>query len=457
MQKLRLISGLVLFVFAGTHFINHALGLVSLEVMHGAQELRTFVTRSTPGTIVLLAALVSHMALGLYKTSRRRTLQMPLWEYMQIATGLAIPFLLLPHIVNTRIAHTMFGVNDVYLYELKRLWPDSAWQQSTLLLLVWGHGCIGLHHWLRLSEGYRRVKPALMIIAVAVPVLALAGFVVAGRTTGDIMSDAAALAALKERSNWPDGNASAALEQWRNLARITFSGLVLAATLLPILRWVRSRASDAPRITYVNGATVAIRPGQTLLEASRAAGILHASVCGGRARCSTCRVRIEQGLDSLPAPVGAEAATLRSIDAPANVRLACQVRPTKSLTISLVSAAGTPGPVQLEFSEVKDVVAAHTRAQLLDQLVDTHCTDPLALAAWFQRELGQQIALPAADGGMALLLGGRIDYLGSHRVAVFVYMCGADPVSVFAFGHGGSEILHGPRHSQLLSCLWMVR
>ena len=41
--------------------------------------------------------------------------------------------------------------------------------------------------------------------------------------------------------------------------------------------------------------------GPTLLEISRMHGIPHASVCGGRARCSTCRVRIDEGADS-PAP-----------------------------------------------------------------------------------------------------------------------------------------------------------
>lgn len=44
LQRLRLASGLVLFAFAATHFLNHSLGLVSFELMHRAQELRTMVT-----------------------------------------------------------------------------------------------------------------------------------------------------------------------------------------------------------------------------------------------------------------------------------------------------------------------------------------------------------------------------------------------------------------------------
>lgn len=71
LQRLRLASGLVLFSFAATHFINHALGLVSLEVMHQAQDLRTAVTRSWPGTLTLVAALLVHITLAFHRIARR--------------------------------------------------------------------------------------------------------------------------------------------------------------------------------------------------------------------------------------------------------------------------------------------------------------------------------------------------------------------------------------------------
>ena len=433
LQKLRLLSGLVLLAFAGTHFLNHALGLVSLEIMHQAQAWRTAITRSLPGSLVLLAALLTHAGLALYKTAQRTTWRMPPWDFVQIATGLAIPFLLLPHIVNTRVAHMVFGVEDSYLYELKRLWPASAWQQSTLLVLVWSHGCIGLHHWLRLDERYRRLRPLLGGIAIALPVLALAGFVIGGQTTAEIMSDAEALAALKVRSHWPNEVAGAALEQWRTLARLAFAGLALAVLLMPVWRWWRSdRHPGAPRISYVGGPTVAIEPGQTLLEASRAAGVSHASVCGGRARCSTCRVRIEHGGESLPPPHGAEAVTLRAIGAPPDVRLACQVRPTADLTVALVSAPRTPGPVQIAFEEVGEAVAAHARARGAGRLIEKASAEPGILAAWFHEQLGGQMpTLPPGSTTLGSLQGGRIDYIGELAVAAAVFSMAGDDVSVF--------------------------
>src|SRR3954463_13380529 len=53
-QTWRLASGLVLFAFVLTHFLNHALGHVSLEVMQQGQAIRRAVWGSWPGTLLHL-------------------------------------------------------------------------------------------------------------------------------------------------------------------------------------------------------------------------------------------------------------------------------------------------------------------------------------------------------------------------------------------------------------------
>lgn len=80
-------------------------------------------------------------------------------------------------------------------------------------------------------------------------------------------------------------------------------------------------------------ATTRAMGGATLLEISRAAGIAHASVCGGRGRCTTCRVLVVEGEDRLARPNPTEAAALARIDAPPGVRLACQIRPEHTLKV----------------------------------------------------------------------------------------------------------------------------
>ena len=442
LQRLRLASGLILFAFAATHFLNHSLGLLSLQTMHQAQELRTAVTRSWLGTSVLLGALLTHISLGLYKLSKRETWRMPRWEALQIGLGLAIPFLLFPHIINTRIAHVVFGVNDIYLYELKRLWPDSAILQSLLLLLVWGHGCMGLHYWLRLSDNYKRAAPALLVVAVTLPLLALGGFLVAGRATADIMSDPQAFEALKARSHWPNDADGAKLAEWRTAARIGFAMVLAAIAAVPLWRHGRRFVRrGSMRITYAGGPTIELKPGGTLLEASRAAGIRHASVCGGRARCTTCRIRIEKGLETLPPPGGAEAVTLKSIEAPPNVRLACQVRPTTSLSVAIISPPAAQGPPQADFVEIKEIVGTHVRAILAGQLVDLASSDPVVISRWAQGKITYPLMIPdLASQGFALA-GARLDYLLQRPAAALVYTRRERPITVFMLPTGLSDAL----------------
>jgi adenylate cyclase len=86
-------------------------------------------------------------------------------------------------------------------------------------------------------------------------------------------------------------------------------------------------------VGYPDGTTVAVSPGTSLLEASRSAGIPHASVCGGRGRCSTCRIRVTRGAERLPPPAAGEARVLARIGATEDIRLACQVRPTHDVAV----------------------------------------------------------------------------------------------------------------------------
>ena len=54
---------------------------------------------------------------------------------------------------------------------------------------------------------------------------------------------------------------------------------------------------------------------------------------------------------------------------PANVRLACQLRPSSPLTVAIISKPRSIGPIETEFAEIKEAVAAHVRATLAEQLV----------------------------------------------------------------------------------------
>jgi adenylate cyclase len=73
--------------------------------------------------------------------------------------------------------------------------------------------------------------------------------------------------------------------------------------------------------------------GLSVLEASLRHNVPHASVCGGRARCSTCRIRVIGDCTSLPQPSPREAFVLSQVGAEdPSIRLACQLRPTADLS-----------------------------------------------------------------------------------------------------------------------------
>ncbi|WP_224994631.1 adenylate/guanylate cyclase domain-containing protein [Cesiribacter sp. SM1] len=71
---------------------------------------------------------------------------------------------------------------------------------------------------------------------------------------------------------------------------------------------------------------VKVLEGQSILKASLAAGIQHYHVCGGRGKCSTCRVLVYEGEEYLTSPTRRELALGQRMKFSSKVRLACQTR-----------------------------------------------------------------------------------------------------------------------------------
>ena len=320
-QTWRLVSGLVLLSFALTHFLNHALGHISIQTMEEVQAVRRAFWRSWPGTVLLYGALAVHVSLALKKLIARRTLRMPAWEAAQIVLGLSIPFLAAAHVAATRGLNAFYGFDDTYRAELTLLWPGLAFRQSLLLVVVWLHAMIGLHFWLRNKAWYGRWAPLLLVFAVMVPTVAITGWIEGGRR----------LALMANRPTIPDfvfEKGGPLIEMTKMAVWIVFGGAAVAFVGMRIFDWF----TRGPAITYP-GRTVRAAPGSTLLEISRAAGVPHASVCGGRGRCTTCRVLVIEGEDRLAPPNPVEQAALTRIAAPPGVRLACQIRPDHALKV----------------------------------------------------------------------------------------------------------------------------
>ena len=344
LRQIRLVTGLVLFLYVTLHFANHALGNISVGAMERGLVIQKLIWQSLPGAVILYLSLLTHMSLGFWALYQRRRFRWTQLEATQLVLGLSIPFLLANHVIGTRVGLSQFGLEKGYAQELASLWvatPLLGALQAILLLIVWIHGCLGFHFWLRLKPFYPRVKAALLAAAVLLPALALLGYYQGGERTLVAIQDPGWRARNLSPEHVGTPAQSAALVNERN-ATLLFLAAALAATLAArgFRQWREYRVGSV-RLTYPDR-TIRVARGFSVLEASLINAIPHAHVCGGRGRCSTCRIRILGGADGLPAPSAAEQAVLERVHAGPEVRLACQLRPTSDLAfVPLLSPYAT--------------------------------------------------------------------------------------------------------------------
>jgi adenylate cyclase len=334
LPRIRLASGLVLMAYTVMHLLNHTLGLISLDALETGRRIFNLVWGPPVIEVLLLATFVLHGGLGLVRLWQRVTWRMPAWEALQLALGLMIPILGTLHILGTALLELCCQMRATYEFVLNSLWPDLAWRQTALTVAVWLHGCIGLHYWLRLRPNYRRFSLYLVVAAVLLPTLALLGFVEGARTVTERKAlDPGWLASVASEQGWPGPEMIALIYRTETILVGGFLLLLAAILLGDLLRAAVSRSRSRIRISYIGDRTVSVPKGLSLLDASRMRGIPHAAVCGGRGRCSTCRVRITRGLADLVPPSPDEQRVLERIGAAPDVRLACQIRPTHNLTL----------------------------------------------------------------------------------------------------------------------------
>ncbi|EIM29230.1 adenylate/guanylate cyclase domain-containing protein [Microvirga lotononidis] len=339
-REIRLVTGLVLGAFLLTHFSNHALGLVSVEAMEAGRVWFNGLWRNPVGTLLLYGSVLTHFLLALLALYRRRTLRMPVREAAQLTLGLSLPFLLIAHVVGTRVEWALTGHNSGYPEVVRNLWihnPEIGARQALALVIAWLHGCLGIYFWLRPKTWFPRSALFLYTGALLIPVLALLGFAEAGREIAD---------APERFGPIPTPPASAILPMAGPVLYAFFGGAIVATVAA---RFIRSGLlwSRRVRVFYPNDRVATVPQGFSVLEASRIAGIPHVAVCGGRGRCSTCRVRVLEGLQRQPPPSAQERGTLARIKAGPNVRLACQFRPTHDVSVVPILSTGRNGVASL--------------------------------------------------------------------------------------------------------------
>ena len=311
-RRVRLVSGLLLLLFVAGHLSNLALGLVSVDAMERWRDVLLTPWQTVFGQGLLLAAGIVHAGFGLASLASRRSLAISRTDWVQLLLGLATPPLLVNHVVGLQVTSDLVARFGAPLFALQQLF----------VVIVWAHGAIGLCSALVLRRSWPRLSPIVVPILFAIPILAVLGFAHAGESVLARLATDTAWRALIEQ------NLQIRLDMGHRLSVIqrgVFLGYGIAVALaagILALNMLRQRRTSV-LVSYDGGLTAVGRIGMSVLEVSRANDIPHASVCGGRGRCGTCRIIVPADADLDP-PAEAELATLHQVKGPANARLACQ-------------------------------------------------------------------------------------------------------------------------------------
>ncbi len=426
-RQARLWSGLVMLVYVTMHLSNHAMGLISIGAMDEVLAWVFWLWSNRPAQVVLYGAFLVHFTLALWALWERRTLRLQPGEWTQVVLGFTVPILLARHVVGTRVSDDYFGTYDLYYtYLLWIYFVASPWHgvlQMATLVVAWSHAMFGLHFWLKVKPWYARVQSLALVVAVLVPVLSLLGVIEAGRQISVLAANPAWTKAAFAEMRLPSPEAQHTLEIITQALSWSFAGIVAAVLLARLVRRLWQRRHGLVRIGYPDGRIVEVTPGTSVLEASRISGIPHAHVCGGRGRCSTCRVRVRADAGSIDAPGEMERRVLRRIRAPSNVRLACQLRPRGTVEVT---------PLLPPFAYAVDGRRRVDVAQGREREIAIMFTDIRGFTALSEGRLPYDVVFIlnryfAAVGRSVENAGGRIDkFLGDGVMALFGIENGAE-------------------------------
>src|SRR6266851_10334458 len=153
-RQIRLGCGLVLFAYLVSHFLNHALGNISMDALATGVYYHAGFWQFLPVAIVFYTAALVHTGLGFWALYERRQFRWKAIEPLQLALGLSVPAVIITHLAGVRIAEVLFQNQKLYPQVFYAYWivsPYKMWLMYIVLIISWVHGCIGLYFWLRMK------------------------------------------------------------------------------------------------------------------------------------------------------------------------------------------------------------------------------------------------------------------------------------------------------------------
>ena len=336
-EKLKLWTGMFLMFYCVTHYLNHSIGIFGLDAVEYIRNIFLFFWRNPVMNFFLPSVAVIHIYLSLSRVIRLASFRgFKRHEWFQLIAGiLTVPALAL-HVSGTKIAHVFYGINDTYTFLSSSIadYTDIV-IFNLLMLLVWMHGYIGVKYWMKVNSKYQSYLNKMGMFFFLLPILSFVGVISMFRESNlNLLIDPKYKEKVFNSSNPENVDLDKLTEDTIMYFVIPYLFLIIILFTGRFIFFKIKRRNNSIQISYPEGIISKIFPGMSILEASIDAGIPHAHVCGGRGRCSTCRIRVDKGLDQLEPPRQKERRVLRGIGAPENVRLACQAFPKIDLNVS---------------------------------------------------------------------------------------------------------------------------
>ena len=97
--RLRIITGLILFVYVFMHLLNHSFNLISIESADFVRkEFFSIIWQNPIGIFALYFSLIVHMFLGFYAIIIKKSLKLKIKDWIQILFPVLDLIMLLQHV-----------------------------------------------------------------------------------------------------------------------------------------------------------------------------------------------------------------------------------------------------------------------------------------------------------------------------------------------------------------------
>ncbi len=358
-RHFRTISGCILFFYVFTHLLNHSLGLISLDTMEQGRAIFLRFWRHDILFYLLYGALSIHFLLGIYALSRRRSFQMSRKDWIRNLCAILIPFFLASHLSVTLWGSRFLGLNDSYTFMIISTYifdPAGYIILGLMLLVVWTHGSIGIIGLIEFREFYSNHRGLFHGVIFGLPLLAYGGYIRASIELSETSKNSPiTILEIISNSNFTAEIGEKIVSLSDLLQFLVYPILLCLFVAFYFFRNLLEKRFNSIQVQYTDGTSISVSKGSSLLEASHKAGRYHESVCGGRGRCTTCRVRVTSSLTELPKPNKIEQAVINRLEFDQSLRLACQLRPEANIEINPLIKLANKDRQNLRFSNQENL------------------------------------------------------------------------------------------------------